>query len=86
MRIIEEKNKKNREEIQNTALEIAKQNNNIILQYATGVGKTFAMIKIFDYFYNLNNQNMKCLILEPEISLIENVRKEFIKYYKTGGG
>ena len=48
MRLIEEKNKMSQEEVQEKALLLSKDNPYIILQYATGVGKSCAMIKILE--------------------------------------
>lgn len=81
MKFIEEKNKMTREEVQNKALLLSQTNPFLILQYATGLGKSYSMIKIINNIIE-NNQNYKCLILEPEIALKNNIKEEFIKFHK----
>lgn len=81
MRIIEEKNKMTREEVQKKALLLSKDNPYIILQYATGVGKSCAMINILENIL-INNPDLKGLLLEPEIALKKNIKIEFAKFGK----
>ena len=81
MRLIEEKNKMSQEEVQEKALLLSKDNPYIILQYATGVGKSCAMIKILENIL-INNPNLKGLLLEPEIALKKNIKEEFVKFGK----
>ena len=78
MILVQEKDKQTREEIQSKAVEFSKLYHYIILQYPTGLGKSFTMIQIFDLLYQ-KNKNITCLILMPEIALIDNLRKEFLK-------
>lgn len=81
MRLITEKYKMTREEVQEKALLLSKDNPYIILQYATGVGKSCAMIKILDNILK-ENPELECLLLEPEIALKKNIEKEFSKFEK----
>ena len=79
----EEKLKISRDKIQKNALNfIAKDKyKHICLEYATGVGKSYTMILILNYILSLN-KTFKVLLLEPELALIENIKKEFIKFDK----
>lgn len=79
MKKVEEKQKMTREEVQDKALELSLTHNFMVLQYPTGLGKSFAMIKIIENVFK-NNKNFKCLILEQEIAVIENLKKEFVKF------
>lgn len=79
MILVQEKEKQTRENIQSKAVEFSKLYHYIILQYPTGLGKSFTMIQIFDLLYQ-QNKKISCLILMPEIALIDNLRKEFLKF------
>lgn len=81
MKKIEEKEKMSREEIQTKAVQLSLNNNFMVLQYPTGLGKSYTVIQILDNIIK-NNSNYKCLILEPEIPLIDNLKQEFIKFNK----
>lgn len=81
MKFIEENKKMTREEVQNKALLLSQNNPFLILQYATGLGKSYSMIKILDNIFK-NHKDYKCLILEPEIALKDNIKEEFIKFNK----
>lgn len=65
----------NREEIQNIAVELAKKQRNIALQWATGIGKSKCAINIINYF-----RPTKVLLVVAEISHKENWQKEFKKW------
>lgn len=79
MILVQEKEKQTRENIQSKAVEFSKLYHYIILQYPTGLGKSFTMIQIFDLLYQ-QNKEISCLILMPEIALIDTLRKEFLKF------
>lgn len=81
MRKIEEKDKMSREEVQSKAVQLSLNNPFMVLQYPTGLGKSYTVIQILDNIIK-NNLNYRCLILEPEISLINNLKKEFEKFGK----
>lgn len=81
MRKIEEKNKMTREEVQNKAYELSLENPYIVLQYPTGLGKSYTMIRIIERILN-ENLSYNCLILEEEIAVINNIKKEFKKFNK----
>lgn len=81
MKFIKENKKMTREEVQNKALLLSQSNPFLILQYATGLGKSYSMIKILDNIFK-NHKDYKCLILEPEIALKDNIKEEFIKFNK----
>lgn len=66
----------NREIIQNTAVEYSLNNKNLILELATGVGKTKALLKCIDAC----KSKKKWLILVSEITLIENFKQDVIKH------
>ena len=79
MIVVQEKEKQTREDIQCKAVEFSKLYHYIVLQYPTGLGKSYTMIQIFDLLYQ-QNKEISCLILMPEIVLIENLKKEFLKF------
>ena len=81
MKKIDEKVKMTREEVQNKAFELSLEHPYMVLNYPTGLGKSYTMIKIIDHIIK-NNKNYRCLILEPETALIKNLEKEFIKFHK----
>lgn len=78
---IEEREKMTREEVQEKALKLSLGNPYMVLQYPTGLGKTYTMIKIIERILN-NNSSYDCLILEEELSVIDNIKKEFKKFGK----
>lgn len=79
MRLIVEKEKMTRDEVQNKALSLYKENPFVALLYATGLGKSFASLKILNYVMG-KNKKAKCLFLEPETALISNIKREFEKF------
>lgn len=81
MKKIEERIKMTREDIQKKALQLSFENPYMVLQYPTGLGKTYTMIKMIERILN-QNSSYDCLILEEEISVIDNIRKEFEKFGK----
>lgn len=81
MKKIEERIKMTREDIQEKALQLSLENPYMVLQYPTGLGKTYTMIKIIERVLN-QNSSYNCLILEEEISVIDNIKKEFEKFGK----
>ena len=81
MKKIEEKIKMTREDIQEKALQLSLENPYMVLQYPTGLGKTYTMIKMIERVLN-QNSSYDCLILEEEISVIDNIKKEFEKFGK----
>lgn len=81
MIVVQEREKQTREDIQYKAVEFSKMYHFMILQYPTGLGKSYTVIQIFDLLYHFNKE-ISCLILMPEIALIENLKKEFIKFSK----
>lgn len=81
MKKIEERIKMSREEIQEKALQLSLENPYMVLQYPTGLGKTYTMIKMIERVLN-QNSSYDCLILEEEIAVIDNIKKEFIKFGK----
>lgn len=81
MILVQEKDKQTRGEIQYKSIEFSKLYPFYIIQYPTGMGKTFVAINILDMLYHINKK-IQCLILMPEIPLIENIKKEFIKFNK----
>lgn len=70
-----------REDVQEKALKLSFEHPYMILQYPTGLGKSYTMIRIIEKILN-ENPYYNCLILEPEIALIDNLKKEFIKFQK----
>lgn len=81
MKKIEERIKMTREDIQEKALQLSLENPYMVLQYPTGLGKTYTMIKMIERVLN-QNSSYDCLILEEEISVIDNIKKEFEKFGK----
>lgn len=81
MKKIEERIKMTREDIQEKALQLSLENPYMVLQYPTGLGKTYTMIKMIERVLN-QNSSYDCLILEEEISVINNIKKEFEKFGK----
>lgn len=81
MKKIEEKSKMTREEIQEKALKLSLENPYMVLQYPTGLGKSYTMIKMIERVLN-KNLSYNCLILEEEIAVINNLKKEFVKFGK----
>ena len=81
MKKIEERDKMTREEIQEKALQLSLENPYMVLQYPTGLGKSFTVIKMVERILNIYPY-YNCLILEPEIALIDNLKKEFKKFHK----
>lgn len=81
MKKIEERIKMTREDIQEKALKLSLENPYMVLQYPTGLGKTYTMIKMIERVLN-QNSSYDCLILEEEISVIDNIKKEFEKFGK----
>ena len=81
MKKIEEREKMSREDVQEKALKLSFEHPYMVLQYPTGLGKSFAMIKMIEKVLN-ENSSYNCLILEPEITLIDNLKKEFEKFNK----
>ena len=82
MKKIEERIKMTREDIQEKALQLSLENPYMVLQYPTGLGKTYTMIKMIERVLN-QNSSYDCLILEEEISVIDNIKKEFKKFGKN---
>lgn len=81
MKTIEEKIKVTREEVQEKGINFAKKYPFICLQYPTGLGKSYTCIKILENIYaQEENNDLKCLLLEPEIPLKDNIKKEFEKF------
>ncbi len=64
-----------RNEIQNKALELSRKHKHILLEWATGVGKSKAAIDIV-----LENDEMMWLLVCKETNHIDNWKKEFIKH------
>ena len=77
----EDRIKMTREDIQEKALQLSLENPYMVLQYPTGLGKTYTMIKMIERVLN-QNSSYDCLILEEEISVIDNIKKEFEKFGK----
>lgn len=82
MKQIIEKEKISRKEIQDKALDFSKKYNNMVLLYPTGLGKSYTIIKILDYLFK-TLVDFKCLILEEEIAVLKNFKKEFEKFGKS---
>lgn len=81
MILVQEKEKQTRGEVQYKGVEYAKINNYICYQYPTSLGKTWTIIQVLEELWR-HDKNIKILILMPEIALIENIKKEFIKFSK----
>ena len=56
------------------------ENKNIILEFATGTGKTLCAIKLFERTLNRCNHERKILIVIPKLALIKEWIKEFNKW------
>lgn len=81
MKIIRESEKRTRDFIQNKAVELSTLSDSLVLNYPTGLGKSYTMIKILDSLIS-KNKNFKTIILEPETALITNIKEEFKKFKK----
>lgn len=69
-----------KEEFQSREFNILKNYNNIILQWATGVGKSSMAIKLVNEKANNSNQNFKVLLVVAEIPHKQNWLYEFEKW------
>lgn len=81
MKKVEEKIKMTREDIQEKAFKLSLEYPYMVLQYPTGLGKTYTMIKMIERVLN-ENSSYNCLILEEELAVIDNIKKEFKKFKK----
>lgn len=73
---------KTRDELQKEALNLAKENKNIALEWATGLGKSKTAIDIINYTASLkpNGGLLRCLLVVAETAHKENWNKEFKKW------
>lgn len=82
MHLLKEEKITSRIEIQQRGINYIKNSSFIIYEYPTSLGKSYTAIMALDYLLT-KNPNYKVLWLEPEIPLITNIKKEFVKFKKT---
>lgn len=63
-----------REQVQQRAIKLAETYERVLLQWSTGVGKTYPAIKFQEKY------NYKTLVCVPQVSHIQNWKDEYIKY------
>jgi superfamily II DNA or RNA helicase len=72
---------KQKDLIQENALKLSQDNQNIVLEWATGTGKTFATVKIVEYILSQNN-NATGLLVCKESTHLKNWKEEISKHKK----
>ncbi len=74
--IDKEKQQKQRERVQNKAVELSLEHKHLLLVWATGVGKGRALMKCIDK----STSRLKWLIMCPEIAQVENFKRDLEKH------
>jgi len=68
---------KTREDLQQEVLELSKKNDNLIIEFATGVGKTLAALNIIE------SRNGRWLVVIAELTHEVNWKQDIVKHGKT---